>query len=288
MSIHSQGQKRQIQSWTLLLPSLHQQMVSLNTKPNLPVVTREQRIPRDKDSLADSPLVVGPGATGHSRPVPVNQHQVTGYTMHGIYGPSSPLNMSSMAYSLPSPQSHSSPFEPHMMHQYASAQHAQGMVYPMQSMGHYTGPAHGGGVPYGIPYAPAYGHYPTHQHPGALPHGSSPYYGGHPPMQNMGHGPPIYPGSYYPHTYPGTYGAHPRAGYIPTQSRPQTRPGSSGYSQSKTSAPKKAPKQQAEVEYDVVKTIVDGSNPSKLAQELSYAIGQSIDYPISWLSLFHD
>lgn len=273
MSIHSQGQKGQTRNQKHPRPS--EEMVGFAIQDSCADMAR-LAISRRQEQIADLPNAPGNGSASQTRSAPVNQHLTTTFPAHGRYGPSSPLSMGNMAYSLPSPQSHSSPFDPHLAHQYASTQHPQGMVYPMQSMGHYPGSPHASGVPYGMPYPPAaYGHYPAHPHPGAQP-GSGPYYGAHVPMQNMGMGQgPVYAGTYYTHTYHAPYGPPPQPGHLP-QSRPQARPGSRGYLQSKPNIPRKDSERRTEFEYDVTKTIVDGSNPRPVSgTDPSAAVGMS-------------
>ncbi|KAJ6172254.1 Nucleotide-binding alpha-beta plait [Penicillium chermesinum] len=243
----------------------------LQTRSNHPPRLNKQ--PRNRILLPLDHKEMGNGGTisGHSRSTLVNQPPASGpgYTAHGRYGPPSSLNMGNMAYSLPGHHSQSSPFEPHLVHQYNSSPHAQAMMYSIQSMGHYPG-APGGGVPYGIPYAPAYAHYPAHQL-GPAQYSSGPYYGGHSPMHNVGtnqgH---VYAGSYYAHTYPGTYGP-PQTGPMP-QNRTQSRPASKEYPKANFNIPKKETERRGDAEYDVTKTIVDGSNPSRLTSEPSSAI----------------
>jgi hypothetical protein len=126
-------------------------------------------------------------STANKYPRPgFSPHPSTSTYPPGRYGPPSPLNMNNMAYSLPNHQSPSSAFEgQHLIHQYPSA-HPQGLVYPIQSMGHYPGPNSGGNVPYAVPYAPGYVPY-SMQHPGAVQHvaGHYPQYVNNPTMQNM-------------------------------------------------------------------------------------------------------
>ncbi|KAJ5739665.1 Nucleotide-binding alpha-beta plait [Penicillium manginii] len=107
-------------------------------------------------------------------PTPINySSSPSGYPPHGRYAPPSSMNMANMAYALPGHQSTGLPFEQqHHLHHYP-ATHAQGMMYPMQSMGHYPGQHPTGAVPYGIPYAPNFPPYAMPQHPGAAQHGGS-------------------------------------------------------------------------------------------------------------------
>lgn len=194
------------------------------------------------------------------------------YPAPGRYGPPSPLNMSNMVYSLPNHQSSSSPFEgQHLIHQFPPA-HPQGLVYPIQSMGHYGGPNTGGSGPYTVPFAPGYVPY-SMQHPGTVQHVPShyPQYMANHSMQNMGPGqPPAYGAGYYHQGYTPSSRHGSQSG--PMQMRPsgsQSRQGSlsQGHSTSNQGSTKKdTDKRVLDGEYDVSKTIVDGSNPMKLAQ----------------------
>ncbi|KAJ5085604.1 Nucleotide-binding alpha-beta plait [Penicillium argentinense] len=188
-----------------------------------------------------------------------------GFPAPGRYAHSSALDMGNMTYSLPGHQSQPSSYEQqHLIHHYPA--HAQGLVYPIPSMGHYPGQNPGTGGPYGVPYAPAYAHYPIPQHPGTAP------YGGHytpfvanPSMQNMGPGHvQAYSAGYYHPTYSTPYGtgSHPLVNPVRHQGQ-QIRQNSRG-SSSTSPTKRDLDKQTAEAEYDVSKTIVDGSNPVKL------------------------
>jgi hypothetical protein len=216
-----------------------------------------------------------------------NKYPRPGYSTHpstsayppGRYGPPSPLNMSNMAYSLPNHQSPSSPFEgQHLIHQYPSA-HPQGLVYPIQFMGHYPGPNSGGNVPYAVPFAPGYVPY-SMQHPGAVQHvaGNYPQYINNPTMQNMGPGQgPAYGASYYhpgyaPSSRHGSQSGPVQMRHLGSQSRQGslsqgTSAGNIGHTKQDTD------KRVLDGEYDVSKTIVDGSNPMKLAPVSSTSPG---------------
>jgi hypothetical protein len=156
-----------------------------------------------------------------------------GYTER--YG-NAPLNMGNMSYALPGhPQ--------YDQMQYPA--HGQGMMYmPMP-----YGPGPSPGVPYGVPYP-----YPPYsiQHPSHASHYQS--YANQ-PMQNMPQSSPY--AGYYPYAnYAHPPGPMHQAG--PPVGRAQTN------SPSKPPALRKeAEKQIAQLEYDVSKTIVDGSNPMK-------------------------
>lgn len=175
---------------------------------------------------------------------------------HGLqqYASSSSMNMGNMAYALPGHRSPAPAFDQHHMHHYPPA---QGMMYPVQSVG-YPGQPPAVAVPYGVPYVPAYSPYPMPQPagPGPVQHGTQyPPFAG-PSVQNLS-GPPSYGTGYY---HP-SYASYRSAGYpMGTQSRQQFP---QGRGSSSTTPPKKDADKQAEAEYDVSKTIVDGSNPVK-------------------------
>lgn len=200
------------------------------------------------------------------------------YPVPGRYGPPSPLNMSNLAYSLPNHHSPSSPFEhQHLIHPYPSG-HPQGLVYPIQNMGHYS-PNDGGSAPYAVQYAPVYGAFPM-QHPGSVQHaGHYPQYVANLSMQNMGpgQGPPYVTGYYHPgYTSPSRHGS--LSGSTPMRHMgSQSRQGSfsQGPQAVNMGPPKrKTDKRVVDEEYDVSKTIVDGSNPMKLAQPSSLPSGK--------------
>ncbi|KAJ5664750.1 Nucleotide-binding alpha-beta plait, partial [Penicillium macrosclerotiorum] len=199
---------------------------------------------------------------------------------HGLppqsrYGPSSPMNnMGIMAYSLPNHPSHPQSYEnQNMVHQYPPA-HGQGLVYPIQSISHYPGQSAGGGVPYEISYASNYPPYSI-QHPGASQQVGSYYQPFMAPqsMQIMGHGQtPLYGAGYYHHPHPHpSYTASYGHGVPPSTSQvrqagSQTRQGPNGPPAVNLGAAtkKEIDNRVLEAEYDVSKTIVDGSNPMKL------------------------
>jgi hypothetical protein len=171
-----------------------------------------------------------------SRPPNVSQH--LGYTETRYGASPSPLNMGNMSYALPG---HSQQYDPM---QYPA--HGQGMMYPIPMP---YGP--NTGVSYGVPYP-----YPPYsiQHQG---HGSpyQPYQ--NQPMQNIpGQSSPYAPG-YYP------YGNYMHPGQMHQTGSPVGR--------AQTNSPPKpgsvrkdTDKRITQLEYDVSKTIVDGSNPMKL------------------------
>ncbi|KAJ5637259.1 Nucleotide-bindingalpha-beta plait [Penicillium lividum] len=192
---------------------------------------------------------------GQSRPA-----QGTGYIRHGRYETPSPLIMNHMAYSLPNPQSQPSPFEPHLANQYPPAA-TQGIIYSMPSMGPYHG--QNPGLPYGVPFNQAYPPYGLPQHPGTAPHGGGHYpsYVGTPPLQAMGTGQAtMYGGGYYAHPYAAPY-AH---GTPPLTDPIQPRPARQGFRGPSANASKED-RRLSGLNYDVSKTIVDGSN-SRRAQ----------------------
>lgn len=165
-----------------------------------------------------------------------------------------------MGYSLPG--HHPQGYNHQPMHQYPAA-HGQGMMYPMPMApyGHNSG-----GMAYGMPYQ-AYPPYAIPQTPGPQ-HGT--HYQPHgPQMQNMQNLSPgqvsPYGSGYYPHS---PYGVPYGHGVPPGQMSQAASP-----VRTNTSSPsklgsvrKEADKRMADLEYDVSKTIVDGSNPMKLVQ----------------------
>lgn len=148
------------------------------------------------------------------------------------------------------------------IHQYPTAQ-GQGMMYPIPVAPY--GP-NTGGMAYGMPY-PAYPPYAIPQHPGPVQHGT--HYRPHgTQMQNLSPGQiSPYGSGYYPHSpYPAPYGP----GMLPASQMPQA----ASPVRTNTSSPskpdslrKEADKRTIDLEYDVSKTIVDGSNPMKLAPQ---------------------
>lgn len=164
-----------------------------------------------------------------------------------------------MAYSLPTqqPQQHFDPNRAH--HQYPPPGYTQGFVYPMQPMGHFPGQTGGAAVTYGMPYGPAYMAYPMPQHPGPAQHGHYPPFGtGQTPVYGAAYYPPPYSAPYNAGGYPLVNHSRPSA-----SARPSPRPSSSS-----TPGPlrKEVSQRPADAAYDVSKTIVDGSNPSRLSQ----------------------
>ncbi|CAG7918193.1 unnamed protein product [Penicillium olsonii] len=151
------------------------------------------------------------------------------------YGSPSPLNMGSMSYALPGhPQYDQMQYPP-----------GQGMIYPM-SMPY--GP--NAGMAYGVPYP-----YPPYAIP---PHGPHYQHYGNQPMQNISQH-TQYPQGYYSYS---NYPVH------------RTQIHASPVALSRTNEPKPDPRQEndkktAFLEYDVSKTIVDGSNPMRLAPSQS-------------------
>ena len=223
--------------------------------------TGEKNPPPVPNASSTSGNVTQPARPAHGN----HQPSSTGYPGPRLYGPSSPLDMGNMAYSLPAHQTQPSPYDQqHIVHQYPSPAHAQGLVYPMPSMSPYPVQNPGGGMPYGVPFAPTYSSYGAGQpvgghYPPFVP-GSS--------MQSMGPGQaPVYGASYYPTPYTASYGhgVHPSTGQ-PRPPGPQSRPPSRAPPIAFGPPKSDNDKQSAEAEYDVSKTIVDGSNPMKLAQ----------------------
>ncbi|KAJ6106736.1 hypothetical protein N7512_010253 [Penicillium capsulatum] len=111
---------------------------------------------------------------------------------------------------------------------------------------------------YGMPYGQAYIPYSMPQHAGVAPHGHyPPFVTGQTPM---------YGAAYYHPSYHAPYsaGGFPMANppWPPAAARPSSHPSSSS---SSSPSKKDANRRTAKAEYDVSKTIVDGSNPSRLA-----------------------
>lgn len=192
------------------------------------------------------------------------------YPVPGRYGQLSPLNMRNMAYSVPNHHSPSSRFEhQHLIHSYPS-RHPQGLVYPIQTMGHYI-PNNGGSALYAVPCAPEYKPHPM-QYPGSVQHvGHYPQYLANPSMQNVGPGqePPYVAGYYHPGytsvSRHGSLSGSTPMRHMDSQSRQRSfSPGSPAVNMASTK--RNTDKQFIDREYDVSKTIVDGSNPRKLTQ----------------------
>ncbi|KAJ5424873.1 Nucleotide-binding alpha-beta plait [Penicillium cf. griseofulvum] len=162
---------------------------------------------------------------------------------------SSPLNMG-MGYPIPSHHLQDSPYDHQSMHQYPAA--GQGMMYPMPMPPY----GHNPGMVYGMPY-PAYPPYAIPQRGTHYqPHGTQ--------MQNLSPGQiSPYGSGYYPHSpYGSPYGHGVSASQMPQAASP-VRTNTSSPSKP-GSLRKEADKRMSELDYDVSKTIVDGSNPMKL------------------------
>ena len=197
------------------------------------------------------------GATPVQSTRPSNARHHSGFTeaRYGNNPNPSPMNMGSMAYALPG--HHSQQYE-QPMSQYPA--HGQGMMYPMPPIpmapyGHNTG-----GMAYAVPY-PAYPPYAIPQHPGQAQHGThyQPYVS-NPSMQSVGPAQaPPYGSGYYPQSAYGAPCGVPLAGQM-------LQPGSISHAHKSPkpgSLRKEVDKRVADLEYDVSKTIVDGSNPMK-------------------------
>ncbi|KAJ5520651.1 Nucleotide-binding alpha-beta plait [Penicillium fimorum] len=177
---------------------------------------------------------------------------------------SSPLNMS-MGYPLPGHHSQGSPYD-QPMHQYPAA-HGQGMMYPMPMPPY----GHNSGMAYGMPY-PAYPPYAIPQHGTHYQHGTL--------IPNLSPGQVSpYASGFYPHSpYGNLYGPGVPAGQMPQAASP-IRTNSSSPSKP-GSLRKEADKRIAELEYDVSKTIVDGSNPMKLVSQSLLSDNTSLLQPV--------
>lgn len=260
-STHPEGQRAQTRPYRRML------LGQVQSPVNIPLALPQDYPANRKGSLTSLYMPIGTTVAGpSSKPAQVNQYPSSGYMGHGRYAQSSSMNMSHMAYSLPDPRSQPSPFESHLANQYP-VMPTQGLMYPMQSMGHYPGQPPGN-IPFGIPYPPTYSSYGMTQHPGTAQQGNSHYpsYVANPSMQSVGSGqPPAYGNGYYAQNYAPHYGhaTHPLPGQM--QSRTPARQGPRGPPLMKID-PKGDRGGGLEQEYDVSKTIVDGSNPSRLAQ----------------------
>lgn len=197
------------------------------------------------------------GATPVQSARPSNARPHSGFT-EARYGnnPNHPaMNMGSMAYALPG---HHSPQYEQPMSQYPA--HGQGMMYPMPPIPMAPYGHNSGGMAYAVPY-PAYPPYAIPQHPGQAQHGThyQPYVSNS-SMQSVGPGQaPSYGPGYYPQSAYGTPCGVPLAGQML-----QSGSISHAHNSSKSSSLRKeADKRVADLEYDVSKTIVDGSNPMK-------------------------
>lgn len=253
---------------------------SVSTKSAVPPGQPSQKVHWQRSKLMRIPGGAGSiSGSQPSRPTNVGHHSSpmgsTASLGHGRYGSSpTPLNMSDMAYTLPSHQSQAPPFERQPLpHHYLQSAHPTDVIYPMLPA--YLGQNTAGNMAYGVPFAPAYPTYGVPQHEGSAPHHGSANY--QPYVSNLSvhtaPGPgqaPVY-GPYYsqaPYTAPFGHGTHISGAPM----RPQTglQSHAQGQSTSPTSRPSSArrevQKKTTELEYDVSKTIVDGSNPMKLAQ----------------------
>lgn len=189
-------------------------------------------------------------------------------------GPPSSLNMSSMAYALPDHHPQSSPFETHhMAPQYPSAPHTPGLAYHMPAVGQFPGQNISGNAAFNLPFTPNYSHYALSQQG---QHVGAPYpafVANAPSVHGMGTGhAPVYGSGYYPqppyatsYTTPFGNGPHPVAGQQRRGSF-QARQSSRGPVADSAPSSKRDDRRASETEYDVSKTIVDGSNPMRLAQ----------------------
>ncbi|KAJ5124596.1 Nucleotide-binding alpha-beta plait [Penicillium bovifimosum] len=200
----------------------------------------------------------GPDASAAVIARPSNVRHPSGFT-EARYGTATSLNMGNMTYVLPGHQ-YDQP-----MHQYP-APHGQGMVYPMPMApyGHNSGT-----MAYGVPYA-AYPPYAIPQPTGITQH-TNPYQSYASQLPNTSPSPASpYGSGYYP---PSPYGAPYGQGMHPAT---QVPPAGSAFRRTQTDSPSKpnslrreAEKRPTNLEYDVSKTIVDGSNPMRAPQSQS-------------------
>ncbi|CAG8908777.1 unnamed protein product [Penicillium egyptiacum] len=211
-------------------------------------------VPSDKTADGTAPISEQ-GAPPASAPPNVRHHPSVAEARYGTAP--TPLNMG-MGYSLPG--HHSQGYNHQPMHPYPAV-HGQGMMYPMPMApyGHNSG-----GMAYSMPY-PAYPPY-------AIPHYPGPQHGTHyqphgTQMQNTQNLSPgqisPYGSGYYPHSPYGVPYGVPPAGQIPQATSP-VRTNTS--SPSKPGPLRKETDKRVDLEYDVSKTIVDGSNPMKLVR----------------------
>ncbi|KAJ5780854.1 Nucleotide-binding alpha-beta plait [Penicillium paradoxum] len=189
-----------------------------------------------------------------SRPSNVRYHSSFGDTR---YGTTPSLNMGNMTYALPGQQG--SPYEP-PIHQYPAA-HGQGMMYSMSMAPYGHNP---GSMAYGVPF-PVYPPYAIPTHPGSAQHGH-PYQPYAIQMPNVASGQTSpYSSGYYPHSpYSAHYGHGMHLGQIAQVGSPVRTHTNSPLNPS--SSRKETEKRMTDLEYDVSKTIVDGSNPMKPGQ----------------------
>ncbi|KGO67692.1 Nucleotide-binding, alpha-beta plait [Penicillium italicum] len=206
------------------------------------------------DKTADGTVPISEqGASTAARPPNVRHHSSFAEAQYGTAP--SPLNMGNMGYFFPG---HHSQGYDQPIQQYPAAQ-GQGMMYPMSMAPYGHNP---GGMAYGVPY-PAYPPYAIPQHSGPVQHGTHYQHGTQ--MHNLSPGQVSpYASGYYPHSPYGASYVHgvPPVGQIPQAASPVRTTTSSPSKPG--SLRKEADKRMADLEYDVLKTIVDGSNPMKL------------------------
>ncbi|KAJ5555446.1 Nucleotide-binding alpha-beta plait [Penicillium sp. DV-2018c] len=200
----------------------------------------------------------GPDASATVTARPSNVRHSSGFTAVR-YGTAPSLNMGNIAYALPDHQ-YDQP-----MHHYP-APHGQTMMYPMPMApyGHNSG-----SMAYGVPYA-AYQPYAFPQPTGISQH-TNPYqsYANQMPNTNPSPASPYGPAYYPPSPYGTPYGQgmHP-AGQVPRAKSAFRRTQSDLPSES-NSLRRETEKRPTNLEYDVSKNIVDGSNPMRAAQSQS-------------------
>lgn len=213
---------------------------------------KETDTPGSETARSGQSHAMKPGSLTHLLAAPStrpNVRHVSGFT-ETRYGSTSPLNMGTMSYALPG---HHSQYDPM---QYPAGQN---VMYPMP-----LPYAPNTGVPYGLPYP--YPHYLAQQPPHG--HHYQSYANQH--LHNIPQSSP-YPQSYYP------YGN--RAGHrdqIHTGS-PVGRTQTNANPSAKLDLRKESEKQMTQLEYDVSKTIVDGSNPMKLGPPCPLLSGECVE-----------
>lgn len=224
-------------------------------------------VPSDKTTDGTPPISGAPSGQSNgfkSKPLthlstapsarPPNDRQNSAFTGNR-YGSPSPLSMGNMAYALPGHHP-----------QYDELQYptGQGMMYPMPMP---YGP-NSGMAAYSVPYP-----YPPYTIP---PHGPHYQQYGNQPMPNLPQHPP-YPQGYYP------YGNYP----IPRGPMHAPPVGQTQTASPKQDLRKEADKRAVQLEYDVSKTIVDGSNPMKLVQPQPFLSGECLKPSSCYILLIH-
>ncbi|KAL5360814.1 YT521-B-like domain-containing protein [Aspergillus floccosus] len=197
------------------------------------------------------------------------------YMTPGRHEPSSALNMGDMQSSMPAYQHRPMFFEHHSIpHHYVSPNAAHGPIYPVHPMSPYGTPAPNTSMTFTASYSNVYPPYYPQQHPNSPMHHASHAYPSQVAGSQMHVGVPLmnqsggYAHGYYPQpVYMSSRQGHKSA---PPDSSGQTHPRPSAPSKQTTSKPHSAPpRDDLNLEYDVSKTIVDGSTPMRNAPATS-------------------